>query len=168
MPERYSEHDHAGRRTLLVAAAYVALVRQPGDGAAEVLLQRRSGTGYMDDHWALLAGHVDPGETAHEAATREVREEAGVEVAESELLPLTTLHRFERVGPPVEQRVDFFFLARTWAGEPEVREPELCAEMRWCPLQGLDGLPGPVVPHERRVLDLWAAGTLPAILSLPT
>jgi len=157
--ERYRTDDHLGHRTLLVAASYVVLLRDD-----EVLLQLREGTGYMDGRWALLAGHVDPGESVHEAAAREALEEAGVVLDVADLEPLTALHRFERTGPAVEQRLDAFFVARRWQGEPTRREPDKNADMRWFPLRALPD----VVPHERLVLDALAAGDpLPAVLSLP-
>jgi len=158
--ERYHPDDHLGHRSLLVAAAYVVLRR--GD---DVLLQLRAGTGYMDGRWAVLAGHVDPGESVHEAAVREAYEEGGVRVDPADLVPLTALHRFERGGPAVEQRLDAFFLARSWTGEPTRREPDKSADMRWFPLTDLPDC----VPHERLVLDALAAGTtLPAVVSLPS
>ena len=163
-PDAYAPDDHAEERTLLVAAAYVVL-RRPGAAGDEVLLQRRSGTGYMDGWWALVAGHVEPGESVHEAAVREAAEEAGVGVALEDLRPLTALHRFERRGPAVEQRVDVFFEVTRWSGEPELQEPDRAAAMGW---YALTDLPDPVVPHERTVLDLLAAGApVPAVLSLP-
>lgn len=145
-------------RTRLVAAAYVALRR--GD---EVLLQLRAGTGYMDDHWALLAGHLERDESILDAAVREAEEEAGVTVDAADLAPLTTLHRFEPGGPPIEQRVDFFFQTRRWSGEPVVREPHRTAQMGWF---ALDALPEPVVPHELAVLTALATGELPAVLAV--
>lgn len=162
--QRYSPADHAGHRTLLVAAAYVVLLRPGGDGD-EVLLQLRRGTGYRDGHWATLAGHVDPGESVHEAAVREAHEEAGITLDPADLQPLTTLHRFERGGPPVEQRCDVFFVARAWRGEPAVREAHTAEAMRWFPLRDL---PEPVVPHEALVLAGVRDGGLPAVVSLPS
>ncbi len=147
-------------RTRLVAAAYLALRR--GD---EVLLHLRAGTGYRDGYWAMLAGHVDAGESVLDAAVREAAEEAGVVVSPADLVPLTTLHRFEADGPPVEQRADFFFETRTWTGEPTIREPHRAAGMGWF---RLDALPDPVVPHERAVLEAVARGDLPAILVVRT
>jgi len=158
MTERYAPDDHLGERTLLVAAAYVALLR--GD---EVLLQLRRGTGYMDDHWALLAGHVDRDEPVEAAAVREAAEESGIRLDVRNLDPLTTLHRLEPGGPPVEQRVDFFFAARRWEGVPRVTEPDKCARMGWYPL---GALPDPMVPHEQLVLEGMMRGDLRAILSL--
>lgn len=150
----------APERTHLVAAAYVVLRRRD-----EVLLQLRSGTGYMDGYWAVLAGHVDLGESVLDAAVREVREGSGVVVAAEDLEPLTTLHRFEPGGPPVEQRCDMFFEARRWAGSPRVAEPDKATAMAWFPL---DALPE-VVPHERLVLDHLAdGGRPPAVLVVRT
>jgi 8-oxo-dGTP pyrophosphatase MutT (NUDIX family) len=157
---RYAADHHLGQRSLLVAAAYVLLLR--GD---EVLLQLRRGTGYLDGHWATLAGHVDPGESVHEAAVREAAEEAGVRIDPADLEPLTTLHRFERGGPAVEQRCDVFFVVRRWSGEPTLVEPDKAEQLRWFPLAAL---PDPVVPHERLVLDGVRTGGLPAVVSLPS
>ncbi len=54
-------------RFTVVPAAYVVFLRD--DARAQVLLQLRRGTGYMDEHWACAAaGHVEVGETVHEAA----------------------------------------------------------------------------------------------------
>jgi 8-oxo-dGTP diphosphatase len=159
--DRYSPEDHLGERTSLIAAAYVILRR--GD---EVLLQQRAGTGYRDGYWAVLAGHVDPGETAHEAAVREALEEAGVTIDPAALRPLTAMHRFEREGPAVEQRVDFFFEATQWSDDPALREADKASAMGW---YRLDALPEPVVPHELDVLRLLQEGLpVPAVISLPT
>ncbi len=160
MTDHYAPDDHADERSLLIAAAYVVLRR--GD---EVLVQQRAGTGYRDGYWAVLAGHVDPGESVHEAAVREAHEEAGVTIDPADLRPLTTLHRFERGGPQVEQRVDVFFEATHWAGEAALQEPDKASGMTWA---RLDALPEPFVPHELDVLTYLASGTpLPAVISLP-
>ncbi|CAB4708694.1 MAG: NUDIX domain-containing protein [Actinobacteria bacterium] len=146
-------------RFTIVPAAYVLLTRDGAQGA-EVLLQLRHHTGYMDHHWAsAAAGHVEAGETAYDAARREAAEELGV--GDLALEFVTSMQRTN--GPePIEQRVDFFFTARSWSGEPRIIEPLKCAELRWTPLSALDTLPGPVVPHERFVLDgLTAGGVAP-------
>jgi 8-oxo-dGTP diphosphatase len=139
-------------RFVVVPAAYVFLLRDGIDGA-EVLLQLRQNTGFMDGHWAAAAaGHVEKGETAYDAAHREAREE--IAVADLDLRFVTTMQR-TRSGEPIDERVDFFFSARSWLGEPRVVEPEKCAELRWCLL---DDLPHPVVPHELAVLDAIRTG----------
>jgi 8-oxo-dGTP pyrophosphatase MutT (NUDIX family) len=141
-------------RFVVVPAAYVFLTR--GEGAAvEVLLQLRRNTGFMDDHWAAAAaGHVERGETAIQAAHREAAEE--IAVGDLELEFVTAMQRTQR-DLPIDERVDFFFVARSWSGEPTIVEPEKCAELRWC---RLDDLPEPVVPHELSVLEALRTGTV--------
>jgi len=141
-------------RFVVVPAAYVFLLRE-GAGGPEVLLQLRQHTGYMDDHWAAAAaGHVEKGETAYDAARREAREE--IDVDDLELSFVTTMQR-TRGGEPIDERVDFFFTARSWTGQPRIVEPAKCADLGWFPLTAL---PEPVVPHERHVLHGIISGEL--------
>jgi 8-oxo-dGTP diphosphatase len=143
-------------RFCVVPAAYVLLRRE-----GRVLLQLRQNTGYRDGHWAFAAaGHVEPAEPVTAAACREAAEELGVGIGPADLVPLTTMHRTLRNGEPVDERVDFFFTCTRWSGEPSAREPRKTGGLGWYPL---DGLPTPVVPHERFVLDALRAGSVPAI-----
>lgn len=145
-------------RFRLVPAAYVVL-RRPN----EVLLQLRSNTGYMDDHWATAAaGHVEADESVFDAAAREAREELGIEVASADLTPLCAMHRTGRSSRPVDERVDFFFECWTWSGEPQLLETDKAAELRWF---ALDALPIPVVPHERFVLDRLDTAALAPVVT---
>jgi 8-oxo-dGTP pyrophosphatase MutT (NUDIX family) len=146
-------------RFVVVPASYVFLLREAADGSAtEVLLQLRQGTGYMDDHWAAAAaGHVERGETAEAAARREALEE--IEVSDLDLTFATAMQRTAH-DLPIDERIDFFFTARSWSGEPRIVEPTKCADLRWFPL---DALPDPVVPHERVVLDGLRRGDLPGL-----
>ena len=95
----------------------------------------------MPDHWAAAAaGHVEPGETAYDAARREAVEELGITDVSLEFA--FTMQR-SQFGPAIEERVDWFFTARSWSGEPRIVEPEKCASLgwfasthspnRWCP-----------------------------------
>lgn len=144
-------------RFVVVPASYVFLLRE-GEEGTEVLLQLRQGTGYMDAHWAAAAaGHVERGETAEQAAHREALEE--IAVSALDLVFATAMQRTAR-DLPIDERIDFFFTARSWTGEPRIVEPAKCAGLRWFPL---DDLPDPVVPHERIVLDGLRRGDLPAL-----
>jgi 8-oxo-dGTP diphosphatase len=143
-------------RFSLIPAAYVALVR---DG--DVLLQQRRNTGYMDEHWTFsAAGHVERDESVYAAAVREVREELGVRVREADLEPICTVHR-RQTGSELGQRVDFYFSARTWEGEPSVREPERSGGLRWAPLSAL---PRPLVPVDAVALEMMRTGERRAIV----
>ncbi|MDZ5622097.1 NUDIX domain-containing protein [Nocardioides sp. HM23] len=153
-------HDPAtgAERFVVVPASYVFFLRTGPDAGTEVLLQLRRGTGYMDGHWAAAAaGHVERGETAEDAARREAAEE--VDVTDVELEFLTAMQRTAH-DLPIDERIDFFFAARSWSGEPRIVEPGKCADLRWF---SYDALPEPVVPHERLVLDALRAGTVPPL-----
>ncbi len=133
-------------RFVVVPAAYVFLLRD-GVAGTDVLLQLRQGTGYMDDHWAAAAaGHVEKGETAYDAARREALEE--IDVSDLALEFVTSMQR-TRGGEPIDERIDFFFTARSWSGEPRIVESAKAADLGWFPLSAL---PDPVVPHELHVL----------------
>ncbi|MFJ9315050.1 NUDIX domain-containing protein [Pimelobacter simplex] len=146
-------------RFVVVPASYVFLLREGAAGAdTEVLLQLRQHTGYMDGHWAAAAaGHVERGETAEAAARREALEEVGVTD-----LALTFATAMQRTAHdlPIDERIDFFFTARSWSGEPRIVEPAKCADLRWFPLSAL---PDPVVPHEAVVLAGLRRGDLPGL-----
>jgi 8-oxo-dGTP diphosphatase len=150
-------------RFVVVPAAYVFFLRDAseGSGGPEVLLQLRKGTGYMDGYWAAAAaGHVEKGESVFAAAAREAVEEVGVR--DVELTPLCAMHRTGATGLPIDERVDYFFAATSWSGEPRILEPDKCADLRWCRLHDL---PAPVVPHELKVLEAIRAGDVPPILT---
>lgn len=144
-------------RFMVVPAAYVAVRRDD-----RILLLLRANTGYRDGYWAMPAGHVEAGESAQRAALREVREEVGITIDPDDLEPLCAMHRTQPTGDPIDQRVDFFFTASRWSGEPQILEPDKTGGLGWFPL---DALPDPVVPHEAEVLGALRTGALPPVLS---
>lgn len=146
-------------RFSVVPSSYVLLRR--GD---QVLLQLRQGTGYMDGHWvAGAAGHLEQGETAAQAAVREAREELGIAIDPADLRPLTVMQRTDGTTNPREQRVDWFFAADRWAGEPQVQEAAKCAAVQWFSLREL---PTPIPAYERLVLDGMAGDDLPTLTAM--
>lgn len=96
------------------------------DGHGRVLLMRRAGSGYADGQLGLPAGHVDLGETPIECAVREVAEEVGIILDPGRLRACGTMFRRS-----LEPRVDLFFTASEWDGEPRIREPHKCSELVW-------------------------------------
>ncbi|SJN42671.1 Putative MutT-family protein [Microbacterium esteraromaticum] len=142
----------------LIPAAYVYLRSAQG-----VLLQLRQNTGYMDGCWAAgAAGHIERGETAVQAAIRELREELGVTVEPAALHWVAVMQRTDGTENPREQRVDWFFTCDEWRGEPTIAEPQKCGGLAWHPL---DDLPQEMPPHERRALEAVDAGGSTALLS---
>jgi len=153
-PETTSTDPTSGHgRFVVVPAAYVFLLRE-GSHGTEVLLQLRGEVPFMAGHWAAAAaGHVEQGETAWQAAEREALEELGITGVGLEFL--TTMQRTQG-GEPIDERVDFFFTARSWSGEPRIMEARKAADLGWF---SLEALPHPVVPHEARVMEMLRRGT---------
>jgi len=77
--------------------------------------------------YAVPGGHWESGESLSEAVVREVREEAGIEVAD---LALISVHDFYN---PERRRsyVTLGFAATLAAGEPRVMEPENKVSWIW-------------------------------------
>jgi 8-oxo-dGTP diphosphatase len=137
---------------VVVPAAYLYLLRETPDGIEVLLQQRGAGVPYMAGHWAAAAaGHVEQGETAPVAVAREAVEELGLHDIDVEFL--ATMHRTAG-GEAIDERIDFFFTARSWAGEPSIQEAEKASALGWF---SLDSLPTPMVPHEAHVLGLLGA-----------
>ncbi|MFB7214349.1 NUDIX domain-containing protein [Streptomyces sp. NPDC056255] len=104
--------------------------------------------------WHALAGHVE-WESVRACLIREAFEEAGIIVEPADLTLVHTVHLpadRENAGP----RIQLFFRASRWSGEPEIREPDRCTAWQWWPL---DGLPDPMVGYTRAAIEGIVAGT---------
>ncbi len=116
-----------------------------------VLLLRRAGTGFGDGYLQPPGGHVLAGESVTDAALRECREEACIDIALADLEPLCVMP----YGSPGGQGVDFLMRARRFAGAPRIGEPHKADLIDWFPL---DALPGNVVPFLAPALACWREG----------
>lgn len=121
---------------MLWLSGATAVVLRDGPGGQEVLLIRRSDTG----RWAPVSGIIDPGEQPHEAALREVREEAGVEARIERLAWLTVTDPVIYDNGDRTQYIDHVFRARWVSGAPRPDDEET-TEARFFPVDGLPPMP---------------------------
>lgn len=134
-----------GRRFHLLSAVHLFLVR---DG--QVLLLRRYNTGYEDGNYSVIAGHLNGDEEVKAATIREAREEAGIEIASSDLHVVGVMHRRSE-----DERIDFFLAADRWSGRIVNREPHKCDQLAWF---DLEDLPDNVIPYVERALHNYRSG----------
>ena len=92
------------------------LTRRTPDGTRQVLLGRKK-KGLGAGNIVGLGGKLEPGESALDAAVREVEEESGLVVAASALVPLGVLTYLfpHRESWSQESSV---FVCREWTGTP--------------------------------------------------
>jgi 8-oxo-dGTP pyrophosphatase MutT (NUDIX family) len=87
-------------------ASYVIPVK---DG--QVFLMRRYKTGWMDGYYGLASGHMEAGESPTVAATREAKEEAGIDAKPEDLELALVMHRKPANEADFEY-IDFFSLQK--------------------------------------------------------
>ncbi|MFJ5959006.1 8-oxo-dGTP diphosphatase [Paenarthrobacter sp. NPDC092416] len=101
-----------------MTAAHVTLcflLREDADG--EYVLLGTKKTGFGRGKVVGVGGHVEPGETALQAACREVDEEIHVIVEPQDLVPAGTVD-FVFPAKPDWNMATTVFLTRIWKGEP--------------------------------------------------
>lgn len=116
----------------------------------KILLHLRQNTGYEDGKWDTAAsGHVDAGETAKQAATRECKEEIGIDVKIDDLAFAHLTHHFSESD---RTYYHIYFVVNRYDGKPTIMEPNKASDLRWF---DLNGLPNNIVPCRKVALDAW-------------
>jgi isopentenyldiphosphate isomerase len=132
------------------ACVYIALVNSGG----EIYIQHRAGTKRLLPNRKTISasGHVDPGETFEQAAVREIAEELGIELNESDLRPFGSFTGLPHCGPVYEVRSD---------APPRPNQEELDARQSgFVTVEELKRLlrrPDLFTPSGARALAIWMA-----------
>ena len=127
-------------RFKLVPTSFLVLIK-----GSKILLLRRFNTGHMDGYYSMVAGHLNGNETFIQAAVREAKEEALLEINPKDLHVVHVMHR----KCPSEERIDVYLLAKKWKGEPKNMEPHKCDDLSW---YELDDLPRNMIPYVRQAI----------------
>jgi NAD+ diphosphatase len=130
-----------------------AVIMLVHDGADRVVLGRQAV--WPPGRFSILAGFVEPGESAEAAVAREVAEEVGLRVTDI---------RYVGSQPwPFPQSLMLGFVARAEGGDTLVPDPTEIEEARWFTRDELIRGEGPAVlpppvSIARHILDRWVAG----------
>jgi len=109
------------------------------DGNGRILMQRRRENAVHGGLWEFPGGKVENGESPEAAIVREIDEELGIALDESNLQPLSFASGPANPPTSLDPLVILFYACRKWRGEPECRDGE---EIRW------------VLPEELASLDM--------------
>ena len=107
------------KRPIVIVAACVLL-----DGEGAVLIAKRPVGRPLAGLWEFPGGKVESGEVPEDALIRELQEELGIEIAKSDLQPLT----FASHAYPDFHLLMPVYLCRRWRGEIVAHEGQ---ELLW-------------------------------------
>lgn len=94
----------------------------------KILLPRRGNTGWADGMLGIPGGHLEEGETARQAAVREIKEELGLVVDQDRLVHFATANVYT-----THEYIYHEFYVQLRDDEQLVNaEPEKCVELVWC------------------------------------
>jgi 8-oxo-dGTP diphosphatase len=131
-------------------AAFVVLKK---DGKCPFVF--RTKTDWMNEHYGLPAGKVEKEESCVEAAVREAKEEAGVEIRAENLKYMITVHRFEGAEDHAPEWIDVYFETEKWKGEPFNAEPDKHGHLEWFEMTSL---PESTVPSQKFAIEEFTKG----------
>lgn len=118
----------------------------------QVLLSLRNDKASFGAHqYALLGGKIEPGEAPSQALIREVKEEAGLTLAQEDVQCAQVLY----FKGPKDMCVAFTFAIRSWEGEPVNAEPHKHDAVKWAELANL---PENLLARHRFIIECIRSG----------
>jgi 8-oxo-dGTP pyrophosphatase MutT (NUDIX family) len=111
-----------------------------------VLLVRRAAQEFGKGKYSLIGGKVEPRERALHAIRREVQEETGLDIPESDFTLVHTLHRLGTEGPFIA----LCFKADIAQLNPHNTEPEKHDDMRFF---SVHDLPENLLPAHKQIVE---------------
>ena len=119
------------------------------------LLMKRSGS-HGAGTWGLPGGHIEYGESATDAAAREINEELGLPISDSDISVIGVSEAVFSVEH--KHYVTVLCRAALAIGQyPRIMEPEKCEELRWA--GGLIELPDPLFSPLGNYIAKWGIPT---------
>lgn len=127
----------------------------------KILLQKRA-----DNHcWCYHGGRIEVGESAEEAAARELYEETGLMADSLQLLGVFSGKALYHIYPDGNEVyiIDIVYLCTKYSGTIRMQVTEV-EQLQWFPLDAIpDNISPPTRPGMNQFLSLVREGTLPLL-----
>ena len=114
------------------------------NGKTEILMMKRTNTGYFDGYYDLLGGHLEAGEDLFAGMIREAKEEIGIVIKREDMEMVHIYHKYQK------GMLKFVFKVSKYEGNPINAEPEACEKIEWI---DFDNLPENTIPGIRFELE---------------
>ncbi|MEU3795680.1 NUDIX domain-containing protein [Streptomyces fructofermentans] len=158
-PDPEGERRASPHGTVLNVISVHLYLERP-DGTV-LLGLRHPDSAFAPSTWHVLAGHCEQ-ENAIACLIREAHEEAGLHIERRDVELVHVVHHIDKPGD--RPRMGLFFRARSWDGEPELREPDKCTQWKfWDPA----ALPDDLVPYTRVAIEKIQNATLYSEMGWP-
>ncbi len=112
----------------------------------KILFLKRQNTGYMDNLYALPAGHLEEGESITQALIREAQEEIGIVVKEENVSLVFTGNQIATD----KEYLDLFFEIKDYSGILKNNEPDKASELAF---YEIDEIFDKIIPYTAKVLQ---------------
>ena len=116
--------------------------------AGKILFLLRKNTKFFSDHYGLVGGKVEDGESVATALIRELQEEIGITVTRDDMY---LAHCISIKNEHGKDLIALVFKINHWQGKLINCEPEKQAEIAWF---SYDALPENIIPRHRQVLEM--------------
>jgi 8-oxo-dGTP diphosphatase len=114
-----------------------------------VLLAFRHNASADNGAYCIIGGRIEPGEAIHSGLIREIEEEVGVQVRETDKRPTG------------EEILSFDFIVNTWQGIPYNKEPHKHGHLQWFPL---NKLPNTLLERHKITYQRYNAGSYYSVI----
>ncbi len=98
----------------------------------KILLMKRENTGFEDEMYEFVGGHLEENESLKDCIIREAKEEVGIEIKKENLQFLTVMYCKTH-----KNYINFYFLCEEFRGEIQNCEPNKCSDVKWFELENL-------------------------------
>lgn len=113
----------------------------------------RCNTGFMDNHWGMIAGRVEINESVRDAVIREAKEEVGLKLKVGDLDLVHVCNRLQTYNNIVTKNwTDFYFYTKNLKQLPTNKEPDKHSELK---MFTINKLPKNTVPYIKFALKSY-------------